>query len=135
VKDDEKQTDPFSILPSNLPAVAENDDEDDFDDLEPKRGLLARFGKAVAITAGLAILCAGAFFLGSSYSKAKDAAKDPNEISGQTVESSGAMSESKLRDVVKSTNLIAYWAGPLPGYKYAIFVPKKGVVVIRYLPN
>lgn len=46
-----------------------------------------------------------------------------------------ALSEKELRNVIAAKNLTAYWAGPVAGNKYSLFVPKTGVVVVRYLPD
>ncbi len=45
-----------------------------------------------------------------------------------------ALSEKGLRDVVRKSNLTAYWVGPVEGNKYSIFIPKSGVAVVRYIP-
>lgn len=46
-----------------------------------------------------------------------------------------ALTEGQLRDIVKSQNLVAYWAGSMTGAKYTLTVSKSNQVVIRYLPD
>jgi hypothetical protein len=45
-----------------------------------------------------------------------------------------ALTEAQLTDVVKRKKLIAYWVGPISGYRYSIEARRSGQVFIRYLP-
>lgn len=128
---DENLIDPFGVG-KNLPAPIENEDQFDEDDWD-SAGRPKLLFKLLSIV-GVLSLSVGAFFLGSYVSKSEN----PTGISSPSDDSSdgiGALTETQLRDLVVSSKVAAYWAGPIRGYKYAFFMPKKGVVVIRYLPD
>lgn len=63
----------------------------------------------------------------------------PNQLDTTTLAAriSGgvALSESELRDVVKSINQTVYWAGPLRGAKYTINAQNVNTIYVRYLPD
>jgi hypothetical protein len=85
-----------------------------------RRVLLAIF--ALVLIAGLVF---GGFYLGTHNKK-------PNQT--LLLQGRVALSEKSLRDVVQKNSLTAYWAGPISGDTYSIFVPKPGVAVVRYIP-
>jgi hypothetical protein len=91
---------------------------------------------AIIGTLVFALVVVGAFLLGA-YVNNKDAVvRTPISIGGTgSIEDSRALTETELRDLVLSSKLTAYWAGPIRGYKYAVASPKAGVVVVRYLPD
>jgi len=46
-----------------------------------------------------------------------------------------ALTETQLKQVVSDRHLVAFWAGPIAGAKYALTVTNAGLVYIRYLPG
>jgi hypothetical protein len=81
----------------------------------------------ISLTSFLVIICVAAagFYFGTHR-------KQPNQT--QLMQGRISLNEKGLRDVVLKNNLIAYWAGPIAGDTYSIFVPKSGVAVVRYIP-
>lgn len=59
--------------------------------------------------------------------------KQPDQL--QLLQGKIALSEKGLRDAVRKYELVAYWTGPIPENTYSVFVPKPGVVVVRYIPK
>lgn len=75
------------------------------------------------------VLVAGLVFAGFYFGTHEKSSSDNPKLQGKV-----ALSEKGLRDVVLKNNLTAYWIGPVAGDIYSIFVPKSGVVVVRYIP-
>ncbi len=79
-------------------------------------------------------LIIGAYALGAHLNKKSLGSITNTTGASGSVQSFGIMTEQELRTVISSNKLIAYWTGPLAGYKYSIYTPKPGVVVVKYLP-
>ncbi|MEI9907757.1 MAG: hypothetical protein WDO06_07575 [Actinomycetota bacterium] len=111
-----------------------NLDDDDLD-LDDESGRKKKGTKTFLIVLVVLLLSGGAFFLGEHFNSNGSTKIVDGIVEGGSVTKSGVLSESELRDLVVSAHLTAYWAGPIDGYKYTLYVPKTGVVVVRYLPN
>ena len=95
------------------------------DPLSPRRKKsrpLLLVGSLIAVI----VLGIAGYFIFSQSGKSSDAEK----LSGKV-----AMSADGLRAVVLAKPLTVYWAGPMPGAKYALIANKGGASFVRYLPN
>jgi hypothetical protein len=77
----------------------------------------------------------GSFYLGSHFNKSSSSSTVINSGGTGSLQGSRILSATELRDLVISSKITAYWAGPVDGYKYALASPKAGVAVVRYLPD
>jgi hypothetical protein len=81
---------------------------------------------STAVIIGVIVLGYLAFIVNSHLSSGNDTKK---------IQGKYAMSESELRNIIKSKNLTVYWAGPAVGDKYSLNFGATGQAYVRYLPG
>lgn len=101
---------------------------DDDEPVQPKERKSRRRLLIILFSSFLAISCivGVGFYLGNKE-------KQPDQL--QLLQGKIALSEKGLRDAVRNYDLVAYWTGPIAENTYSVFVPKPGVVVVRYIPK
>lgn len=59
------------------------------------------------------------------------------DVNPPSLQNSGAvaLTSTQLTKVVEDSRFVAYWLGPISGYKYTLITTRKGEVIVSYFPS